>query len=69
MLERITANISVNQAPFGTFVIAEVMNSASKVTIGSQTANTSSQWSFQTISATRAVIEVVMKVTRMTQTP
>ena len=69
MLERITANISVNQAPFGTFVIAEVMKSASRVTIGSQTAKTSSQWSFQTISATRAIIEVVMKVTRMTQTP
>jgi len=69
MLERTTANISVNQAPFGTFVIAEVMKSASNVTIGSQTTNTSSQWSLQTISATRAIIEVVMKVTRMTQTP
>ena len=59
----------VNHAPSGTFVRAEERYRPSRVTRGSQTAKTRKGFVFQTIRATRVTRFVVMKVTRMTQTP
>ena len=69
MLARIMARRRVNQAPSGTLVSAEERNRPSSVTNGINIARTRKVFNRQTMIATKVTIQVVIKVTRMTQTP
>lgn len=64
-----TASRSVNQAPFGTLVSDELRYKVSSVTKGSQIENTMAGCTLQTMIATNVTRFVVIKVTRITQTP
>ena len=68
-LERTKARASVNQAPVGTFVRAEDKKAPSSRANMSQPKATRNGFQRQTNRATRATMQVVMKVTRMTHTP
>ena len=66
---RMIASMRVNQAPSGTLVRAAVRKSPSKRAKGSQTTKTRARWTRHTMVATNVTRFVVMKVTKMTQTP
>lgn len=69
MLESTTERTRVNHAPSGTFVSAEDRYMPSRQLNTRKPAKTMRGWSLQMIRATMETMQVVMKVTRMTQTP
>ena len=69
MLERRIASTSVNHAPSGTFVAAEERYRPSKLPNTRKAMATIVTGRRQIMIATRQTIQVVMKVTKMTQTP
>ena len=69
MLERTQARARVNQAPSGTLVSADERKAASSAAKGRKTKSMRNGFRRHTSRATRATIQVVRKVTRITQTP